>query len=190
MSHTRRAVDRLELPDRRELVQLRRRVDDAVQKSRPLLIAQGTPITCGGAGCSACCRGDVEVSAREAQAILARAPERAFRRALALADRIEDEDARRRVPCPLLDAGGLCSVYLERPLSCRLYQVTTPRDWCKTEEDGGVTRDVTRVLDNAALALTFHEAQAHGLRSLPLELLRFAEAKALTGPTEDPTSAT
>jgi len=33
-------------------------------------------------------------------------------------------------PCPLLDEGGACSVYADRPVACRMFHALTPADWC------------------------------------------------------------
>ena len=67
-------------------------------------------------GCSACCHMNVSLTKAEAER-LARASGRK-------AARVQSEprhapDAFAGKPCPFLDAKGACSVYADRPLSCR-----------------------------------------------------------------------
>jgi Fe-S-cluster containining protein len=121
--------------------------------------AAGKPVSCR-AGCGACCRQLVPVSEPEAlhlaELVRALPPERAtlvrerFRAALetlcaGLAGRLRDPDAnktldqrrelgleyfRAGVPCPFLENES-CSIYEQRPLSCREYLVSSPAENCK-----------------------------------------------------------
>lgn len=36
-------------------------------------------------------------------------------------------------PCPFLGADGACGVYEDRPLTCRMYLATSPREYCRPE---------------------------------------------------------
>ncbi len=119
----------------------------------------GKPVSCR-AGCGACCRQLVPVSEPEAvhlaELVQALPPERAtrirerFRAALealgaGLTGRLRDPDAnktidqrrqmgleyfRAGVPCPFLENES-CSIYQQRPLSCREYLVSSPAENCK-----------------------------------------------------------
>ncbi len=120
----------------------------------------GKPVSCR-AGCGACCRQLVPVSEPEAvhiaELVQELPPERAtlirerFRVALealgaGLAGRLRDPEAnktidqrrelgleyfRAGVPCPFLENEN-CSIYEQRPLSCREYLVSSPAENCKT----------------------------------------------------------
>lgn len=88
------------------------------------------PIACQ-RGCSACCQAKVLVVAPEVLRIAAHLRETLGEEALgALLERVREADgktrglsraarAEARVPCPLLDAEGGCSVHAVRPLVCR-----------------------------------------------------------------------
>ena len=119
----------------------------------------GKPVSCR-AGCGACCRQLVPVSEPEAvhiaELVRALPPDRAsrvrerFRTALESLDaglvaRLHDPDANRSldqrremgleyfragVPCPFLENES-CSIYEQRPLSCREYLVSSPAENCK-----------------------------------------------------------
>lgn len=130
-------------------------VDHAVQAER----AQGRELSCQ-AGCGACCCQLVPLSAPEVFALTDHVvelppPERdaviarfealgrnlAQRGAMALFDELraaEDSADLRAVaqryfalsaPCPLLVADS-CSAHAHRPIICRLYNVTSPAQWC------------------------------------------------------------
>lgn len=129
-------------------------VDIAIRRSE----AEGKPISCK-AGCGACCRQLVPITATEAvrieqvvaempeprrSEILARfaAAEELFGRA-GLLETLDGPPLRGKenlrqfglayfavgVPCPFLEAES-CSIYPERPLSCREYLATTPAERC------------------------------------------------------------
>lgn len=88
------------------------------------------PIACQ-RGCSMCCQAKVLVVAPEVLRIAAHLRETQSEEALgALLERVREADgktrglsraarAEARVPCPLLDAEGGCSVHAARPLVCR-----------------------------------------------------------------------
>ncbi len=46
---------------------------------------------------------------------------------------------RARVPCPFLEEGA-CSIYDERPLTCREYLVVSPAELCANDDSSGVQR--------------------------------------------------
>jgi Fe-S-cluster containining protein len=81
-------------------------------------------ITCGGKGCSHCCRMDVQLTTLEAEylAISAKVPINHAPRALTTGH----TDA-----CPFLDGEGACGVYEVRPLVCRLYHAAGDPDDCQ-----------------------------------------------------------
>ncbi|CAM3344103.1 Zinc-or iron-chelating protein [Paracidovorax anthurii] len=67
-------------------------------------------------GCAACCHMNVSITAVEAER-LARASGRRKTPLVSTVDHALDEFSGR--PCPFLDGQGDCSVYEDRPLSCR-----------------------------------------------------------------------
>ena len=110
--------------------------------------SRGHPHTCQ-AHCSACCSEPLTVSKIEAQYLWDRLPDET-RQAMVpkiqawivamessgLADFQSDKlDAvryrRLNLVCPLLSADGLCSVYYERPASCRMHNAVGPRACCE-----------------------------------------------------------
>jgi len=128
--------------------------------------AQGRKITCK-KGCGACCRQLVPVSASEARRIrdyLEEMPEprrtelkrrfaaarEALREAEILPRLMCGEGLSREelfslgldyfrlgIPCPFLEEES-CSIYAERPISCRQYLVTSPAENCADPVRGGV----------------------------------------------------
>jgi len=150
-----------------------------VARARTRTEAAGEVISCR-AGCGACCRQIVPVSAAEARALarlVAAMPEprrsqvrQRFDSALTmLADaglltRIErdrkGEDSEapelalayfyRGIACPFLDDES-CSIHLDRPLACREYLVTSPAQNCKTPS--AATIDMVRLEAKPSLAL-------------------------------------
>jgi len=105
------------------------------------------PVTCR-AGCSSCCSEPLTVSKLEAQHIWDRLPEET-RQAMVPkiqawvvametsglqafhSDGLDAVQYRRlNLVCPLLSADGLCSVYADRPTSCRLHMAVGPRACC------------------------------------------------------------
>jgi Fe-S-cluster containining protein len=121
--------------------------------------AAGSPISCK-AGCAACCRQMVPVSLFEAEALMnwirslpevqQRMIEQRFHRALnalrdaGVIDKVLDPEWTRNegvateiavtyfkagVACPFLENEN-CGIYSMRPLACREYMVTSPREWC------------------------------------------------------------
>jgi Fe-S-cluster containining protein len=123
--------------------------------------AQGKTISCK-AGCGACCRQLVPISVVEARHLadfVSRLPaerrEALVARFAAAVKKLEEagllaaadpariglagkdwEDVSTRyfqlqIACPFLEQES-CSIYEERPLVCREYNVTTPSEWCAT----------------------------------------------------------
>jgi Fe-S-cluster containining protein len=143
--------------------------DTVVHATRQALEQAGTPVSCR-AGCGACCRNLVaisEVEARRLHALVRQMPEdrrarlaerfAGARRTLEAAGLLEallDTDEwteaeydRRyrdyfalRLACPFLEDES-CSIYDERPITCREYLVTSPPEHCSHSE----TRPITRV---------------------------------------------
>ncbi|HEX8983796.1 MAG TPA: YkgJ family cysteine cluster protein [Bryobacteraceae bacterium] len=156
------------------------------------------PASCR-AGCGACCRQLVPVSEPEAEhlaALVAELPEERreqirerFRAAIAalgeeLAGRLRDirnfprmEDRRavglayfaKGVACPFLENES-CSIYEQRPLSCREYLVSSPPENCKDPGPGRIA-PVPLPLKLSEVLYGFDEAgTGRGVRWIPLVL--------------------
>jgi len=80
------------------------------------LSAHREPFVACGKGCAACCHMNVSITAIEAER-LARASGRRKAPLVSTVHRAPNEFSGR--PCPFLDGQGVCSVYEDRPLSCR-----------------------------------------------------------------------
>lgn len=76
------------------------------------------PFVACGKGCSSCCHMNVTITLEEA-AQLSKAADRKMANLAATVDHDPAEFAGRA--CPFLDRKGLCSVYADRPLACRLH---------------------------------------------------------------------
>lgn len=143
--------------------------DRIVQETVSAVEAAGAVVSCR-AGCAACCRGLVaisEVEARRLAAVVEALPEPHGARVRArfaetgrelerhgLLESLRRPDAwtasgysalvtalfRLGVACPFLEEES-CSIYAERPITCREYLVTSPREHC-AELD---SRDVRQV---------------------------------------------
>ena len=125
------------------LDKIRGRVDEFVGQ-----LKARRAISCGGAGCCGCCRGEIALHPREAQRLLPHVTPAAWervRRQHELYQGAPEGAAQRLARCPLLEPDGRCGVYAERPLACRAYVVVTPVDWCYPERAG--TRDVALVAE-------------------------------------------
>lgn len=134
-----------------------------VARAKARVAREGKAISCR-AGCAACCRQLVPVSGAEARhlaRLVAAMPEprrsqvRArFDAVLAALDaagmleRLTDpagvtaagegiDYLRLGLDCPFLD-GGTCSIYADRPLTCREFLVTSPPEHCATPETGRI----------------------------------------------------
>ena len=178
-------------------------VDAAIEAVR----REGKAVSCR-AGCGACCRQLVPISHTEAHglaAVVAGLPEdrrgqivERFRevaaalRARGLLDRIEagprqtdpDETGRlardyfkAQVACPFLEDES-CSIYADRPLSCREYLVTTPAVRCRNP-DSNVIEKVPLYAKPTRILFRFDDGEGNGeLRWLPLALaLEWAAAQ-------------
>lgn len=140
--------------------------DTVIGETCQAVEAAGKHISCS-SGCGACCNNLVAISQVEAQriaAVVAVLPE--ARRAVVEArfehakERLEQGGLLERlrvaeqwtpeeyaaqvdayfalgVPCPFLEAGS-CSIYAERPITCREYLVTSPPALCANLDSGGV----------------------------------------------------
>jgi Fe-S-cluster containining protein len=143
-----------------DLLPILRAFDDAVIGLAAASVEQqGKPVSCR-AGCGACCRQLVPISQSEAHSLAelveALLPDRQaavrqrFEKALAVLaehelleplrkpEQIKTPEDRRKIgaeylrlqiPCPFLEE-ECCSIYLERPLRCREYMVTSPPENC------------------------------------------------------------
>lgn len=152
-----------------ELLPLVRALSDTVvDETCKAVAASGRHVSCT-SGCGACCNNLVAISQVEAQriaAVVAALPEprRAVVEArfehardrlaqgglldrLRVADQWTPEEYAAQVghyfalgvPCPFLEAGS-CSIYAERPITCREYLVTSPPALCANLNSGGVER--------------------------------------------------
>jgi Fe-S-cluster containining protein len=114
------------------LVERREIVDQALADTKLYAAEDGNPVSCRGAGCWGCCRGEVALSQQEWDAIAPKLGPEVFARALA--SRREIETSERTTICPVLDpVTKMCAVYEDRPLNCRAYHVVTPAEWCYPE---------------------------------------------------------
>ena len=145
-----------------DLLPILQSFSDAISESLARQIAaQGKTISCR-AGCGACCRQPVPLSRPEAVQIaelVAAMPQarqvtvraRFAQGVEALArcgllepfraiDDLDDPEGKSRlchryfeqgIACPFLEDES-CSIYLDRPLICREYLVTSPPEWCAT----------------------------------------------------------
>jgi Fe-S-cluster containining protein len=152
-----------------DLLPIARSLSDAIVQATVTTVEQaGEKISCGN-GCSACCNILIAVSEVEAQRIsdlvqalpeprkgvvlrrfseardqLERAslleplqtPERCTKADYA---RLDDEYFRLGVPCPFLEQQS-CSIYEERPLTCREHLVTSPPALCAQVGSTGVRK--------------------------------------------------
>lgn len=144
-------------------------------------------------GCSACCHGPFDISVADAELVeeaVARLPhevrariaaragalletmrklEPGWERPYDIADLGEDRfdrltDALVAEPCPLLDEGGRCTIYADRPLVCRMIGL-------------GMRTPIGRVIENACPIQDRFPAYA-ALAPLPFELEAFEEVEA------------
>lgn len=145
-----------------DLLPILRAFDDAVTGLATASVEQqGKPVSCR-AGCGACCRQLVPISESEAHALaelveampadrqaavrqrfektLAALEEHGLLEQLRKPEELKDLEDRRRIgeqyiklgqPCPFLEEER-CSIYPERPLTCREYLVTSPAENCWT----------------------------------------------------------
>lgn len=152
-----------------ELLPVARALSDAVVRETSAAVeAAGAKISCR-KGCGACCRNLVaisEVEARRVGAVVESLPEarrdvvrgrfaearRRLERAglleeLESPDRVTDEGYtalvgayfEEGIPCPFLEEES-CSIYDERPITCREFLVTSPPEHCASLGSEGVER--------------------------------------------------
>ena len=142
--------------------------DRVVQETARAVENLGHRISCR-KGCGACCSNLVaisEVEARRIAEVVDEMPEprqslirqrfHLARERLASAGLLEllersadwtDEDYtklvgtyfRERLPCPFLEEGS-CSIYGDRPITCREYLVVSPPEYCAQDDSGGVVQ--------------------------------------------------
>ena len=169
-------------------------VDVAIEKERQ----QGKNISCK-AGCGACCRQLVPVSAAEAQALahlVESMPEPRRSTIKARFDAVRDRLAavgllevlrhpsqmnleqrrtlgldysRLRLPCPFLEEES-CSIYPDRPLVCREYLVTSPAEACGQQDFQSITPVVLPAEVANALRAVDWQATATADAWVPLSL--------------------
>lgn len=140
-----------------------------VQRAAARAAATGREVSCR-AGCTACCHHIVPVAPSEQRniaALVKAMPEPRqgevrgrFAAALSrvadagLAGKLDDPETATsaelglayfglRIPCPFLETGK-CSIYADRPLTCREHTVTTPAEHC---EDPGPDRIAVLTLE-------------------------------------------
>lgn len=160
---------------------------EALEQAAAAAEPPGRPIACR-AGCATCCVSKVLVLAPEVLRIAAHL--RATRTAAELAaleDRVRAADAATRglsrleraaarVPCPLLDARGACSIHAVRPIVCAAW---SSLDAAACERHFAAPADVPTApmhrpsyeVANAVLAGLGWAAKEQGLDAAPLELI-------------------
>lgn len=145
----------------------------------------GIPVTCV-RGCNACCSQQVLATKPEAHAILEAVAEQGGQAVQQLARRCREQlaalgasaDDRHawwagRTACVLLTPEGLCSVYRERPATCRTYLVVSPPELCRSRDETVLRVSATTELGHfyAELGGTYPES----FELLPRLLLRLAK---------------
>ena len=109
--------------------------------------SRGRPITCEGKGCCACCKEPVYCSSAEVKHMLELlcdgAKDRVAARTSTAIEKVKatglfDKDMppvmewlAMKLPCPFL-YHDQCSVYANRPISCRSHMAVGPKEWCET----------------------------------------------------------
>ena len=87
----------------------------------------------------------------------------------------------RRVPCPFLESER-CSIYEERPLSCREYVVTSPAENCANVDSTGVERLPLLARPADALILSTETAENGPMQAILLvQLLEWTEQNSPSG---------
>ena len=172
--------------------------------------AAGRTISCR-AGCGACCRQIVPISASEARALARLVDEMAEPRRsavrerfeaalstldagglLATIDRVREEAAddagtlgmdyfHAGIACPFLEDES-CSIHPDRPLACRQYLVTSPPGNCKSP--AAETIEMVALSGRPSRALAVAERSATGIGWMPLVYaIRFADRTPAPPPT-------
>jgi uncharacterized protein len=97
-----------------------------------LIEGRGSDVPCG--GCTACCTSSyfVHIESGESRTLARIVPELVFAAPGAPGRRLLGYDRRGR--CPLLTAGETCSIYDDRPLTCRVYD-------CRVFAAAGISAD-------------------------------------------------
>lgn len=57
-----------------------------------------------------------------------------------------------RLPCPFLDPEGACGVYLDRPMTCRMYLASSPPEFCEAENVTDERADVFTIPADESIA--------------------------------------
>ena len=143
---------------------VRRRLKGTLRRQRKVLadmrsfVETAVEIRCKGTGCYGCCRGPIAASGAEADRIAFHMDDAAWSRVLEVSSELENEED---VWCPLLDPETkACSVYKERPLTCRAYHSLREPEACYTDTFG--VADIPRVgqLEAVAVHSYFLEIEA------------------------------
>lgn len=108
-------------------------------------VQEQIPFACGGEGCFGCCRGQVCASDDEVKRIVPRLDNATRMRILSLKGRDISDDTW----CPLLDPEDkTCTIYDERPLTCRAYHNVTETNvgcWPNSDEQVGHVAELMAV---------------------------------------------
>jgi len=130
------------LPGLSALHELRGRVDQQVVDCRRSAPEVDLEVSCPEEpGCWGCCRGPVPAFPTEVDRVEVLMDAAAWDRVAASREAVQAADL--AMPCPLLDPETrACTVYPERPLSCRAHLVTSPVDRCYPERGAGTRQQV------------------------------------------------
>ena len=122
-------------PPSENLRQAREGMIPQIQAGINFCQSKDKPVSCEAIGCNGCCRGSVPVTPEESERIIALMDDAAWQRVTQSKKELLENS--RHVVCPLLDPeSGACTVYDERPISCRAYHVITPKEWCFFDKVG------------------------------------------------------
>lgn len=58
-----------------------------------------------------------------------------------------------RNPCPFLESDGACGVYLDRPMTCRMYLASSPPEYCEAEKVTDDNADIFTIPADESVAV-------------------------------------
>lgn len=162
------------------LAEQRAWLDEVLRQVAEELETANQPIVCSSAGCNGCCRGAVPMSDTEWEVLLPLVTNEAWERVAARRSELSDPDRERTAVCPLIDPeSGGCSVYRERPMTCRAYHSVAPTpDLCFPDRVGQQFVPSHPIPQAAAVALMIVVKECgEEIDTLAVRLVREAERR-------------